>query len=302
MKRLAQVAAGFLVSFCLAANALAQSESKTDSADTSGLRVMTWNIWHGGKEDGVEVGPKRVAEIIRESGADIIALQETYGSGEWLAKELGFDFHSRGTNVSLLSRHKIVADVSINDAFHCVGAVIELPEGTRAVCYSIWLPYAEDIWVEGCRKQVDVPKWLAACEPSRKKLESIRDVIQLKLRAAKFDSLPVIIAGDFNSMSHLDYVSSATDQYQAEVDWPTSHILVDHEYQDTYRACNPKIDRRIDRTWSPRFLFQEQDRIDFIYVRGHAFQAIESKIIDKHSIQFPSDHAAVLTRFRYLKP
>jgi endonuclease/exonuclease/phosphatase family metal-dependent hydrolase len=47
---------------------------------------MTWNIWHGGKEVGAEVGPKRVAEIIRESGADIIALQETYGSGEWLAK------------------------------------------------------------------------------------------------------------------------------------------------------------------------------------------------------------------------
>lgn len=301
MKILVHASASCLLLFCIAASILAQSESQSDLQDSLDLRVMTWNIWHGGKEVGAEVGPKRVAEIIRESGADIIALQETYGSGEWLAKELGFHFHSRGTNVSLLSRHEIVADVSVNDAFNCVGAVIELPEGNRVVCYSIWLPYAEDIWVENARKQVDVPKWLAACEPSRKKLEAIRDEIELKLRATKYDSLPIIIAGDFNSMSHLDYVSSAIDQCQAEVDWPTSHMLVDHQYQDTYRACNPKVDRRIDRTWSPRFPLQEQDRIDFIYIRDRAFQAVESKTIDKHSIQFPSDHAAVLTRFRYLQ-
>jgi len=214
---------------CLFVCAIATSiDRPSHSQDFMELRVMTWNIWHGGKEDGDAVGPKRVAEVIRESEADIVAVQETYGSGDWLAEELGFRFHSRGTNVSLLSRYKIVADVSVNDAFNCVGAVIELPEGNRVVCYSIWLPYAEDIWVENARKQVDVPKWLAACEPSRKKLEAIRTGIDSKLKSANYDSLPIIVAGDFNSMSHLDYVSSANDQYQADVDWPTSHVLTDH--------------------------------------------------------------------------
>lgn len=298
MKSLVQVSTSCLFLFFFAASAFAQSVTQ----EAFDLRVMTWNIWHGGKEDGAEVGPKRIAEEIRESEADIVAVQETYGSGEWLAKELGFHIHSRGTNVSLLSRYKVITDVSVNDAFNCVGAVIELPEGNRVVCYSIWLPYAEDIWVEKLRKQVDVPKWLAACEPSRKKLEAIQTEIESKLKSSEYDSLPLIVAGDFNSMSHLDYASSAIDQYQAEVDWPTSHVLIDHGYRDTYRECNPKVDRRIDRTWSPRFPLQEQDRIDFIYVRGRKLRAIESTNIDKHAIQFPSDHAAVLTRFQYLQP
>ena len=33
------------------------------------FRVVTWNIWHGGREDGERVGPQRVIEVIRESGA-----------------------------------------------------------------------------------------------------------------------------------------------------------------------------------------------------------------------------------------
>ncbi|SVA18356.1 uncharacterized protein METZ01_LOCUS71210, partial [marine metagenome] len=64
----------------------------------SDFSVMTWNIWHGGREDGEEVGPQRVIRVIKNSRADIIAMQETYGSGELISEALGFNFLPRGTN------------------------------------------------------------------------------------------------------------------------------------------------------------------------------------------------------------
>ena len=87
---------------------------------------MTWNIWHGGREDGDKVGPQRVVEIIKQSKADVIAMQETYGSGEWISEQLGFHFHPRGTNVSIFSRYPVLEDVSVFEEFKCVGAILGL--------------------------------------------------------------------------------------------------------------------------------------------------------------------------------
>ena len=87
------------------------------------ISVMTWNIWHGGREDGETAGPQRVVDVIRDSGADIVAMQETYGSGEWISEQLGFHFHPCGTNVSILSRYPVVEDLSVFEAFKCVGGV-----------------------------------------------------------------------------------------------------------------------------------------------------------------------------------
>ena len=35
--------------------------------ETNPLKVMNWSIWHGGREDGKEIGPQRVIEVIKES-------------------------------------------------------------------------------------------------------------------------------------------------------------------------------------------------------------------------------------------
>lgn len=263
------------------------------------FKAMTWNIWRGGREDGMMAGPRRVVEVIRKSAVDIVAMQETYGSGELIAKELGFHFLPRGTNLSIHSRYPIVEDISVHEPFKCVGALIELPNKSRIAFYSIWLPYSGEIWEEGTRNVNDVASMLAACAASKPDLEKIRDGIEARLRGPKHRGVPVIIAGDYNSMSHLDYAAVARDQYQAVVDWPTSHVLLGAGYRDAYRELNPVIDRMRDRTWTPRFPKQEQDRIDFIYCRGRGLEATESAMIDHHSSLFPSDHAAVVAKFRF---
>ncbi len=281
-------------------NLVAQQRGAND------IKVMAWNIWHGGREDGEVVGPQRVIDVIRDSGADLVAMQETYGSGELISKGLGFHFQPRGTNVSIHSRFKILEDISVHKAFECVGALVELPNKAKLAFYSIWLPYSAEIWEAGTRDTSKPETMLAACKASHVSLQAIHDGIKQRLSGAKYDNVAVVIAGDFNSMSHLDYGEVGWDQYDAVVDWPTSHVLIDQGFVDSYRACNPRIDRTVDSTWTPRFPKQEQDRIDFIFCRNSrsqrtAVEAIASHVLRSHAKQFPSDHAATLSTLRISK-
>jgi endonuclease/exonuclease/phosphatase family metal-dependent hydrolase len=276
------------------------------------FNVMTWNIWHGGNEDGKEVGPNRVIEIIRNSKADIVAMQETYGSGERIAEALEFNFHPRGTNVSILSRYPVVEDISVFEEFKCVGGLVELPDKRLIAFYSIWLPYNDEIWEVGTRDTSRPDLMQAACQASCDDLKEIESLISDRLKDEKYRDVPVIIAGDFNSMSALDYIPSSTNQYDVAIDWPTSHVMLDLGYRDSWRELHPEVDRSTDRTWTPRFPKQEQDRIDFVYYRGLSsladeLEATHSFVVDSRlekietltTETFPSDHAALATGFRW---
>lgn len=258
---------------------------------------MTWNIWHGGREDGTEAGPAKTAEILRESGADLIALQETYGSGEILAEALGYHFHPRGTNVSILSRFPVLEDLSVHEEFQCVGALVELPSKKKVAFYSVWLPYSAEIWAVGTRDTSDPALMEAACEASAESLAVMWPAIEARLKD-KHPGIPVFVAGDFNSMSHLDYGEVGRDQYGMTIDWPTSHILTDAGFLDSYREVHHKIDRTADATWTPRFPLQSKDRIDFIYHRSQsAWVTSGSDVLREYSRGFPSDHAALVSTF-----
>jgi endonuclease/exonuclease/phosphatase family metal-dependent hydrolase len=106
-----------------------------------------------------------------------------------------------------------------------------------------------------------------------------------------------IVAGDFNSNSHLDYTEAARDQFGLVVDWPVTRAVADAGFRDAYRACNPKVDREKDRTWSPRFPEQIQDRIDYVFWKGDALAPRSATMIDRAPGRWPSDHAAVLVEF-----
>lgn len=266
------------------------------------LRVLSWNIWHGGREDGEEIGPERVIEVIKSSQADLIAMQETYGSGEKISKGLGFQYQARGTNVSIHSRFPILEDISVFEEFKCTGALIQRPDGQLIAFYSVWLPYADDIWLPNSREDRSNKELLQACQPSADDLQKIMDAIERRLDDPKYQDVSIVIAGDFNSMSHRDYDNSAIDQFGVSLDWSTSRIMSDAFYRDAYRETNPKIDREVDSTWSPRFPEQEQDRIDFIYYKSNDLRAVTSRNIATHEVKFPSDHAAVLAEFALHSP
>lgn len=272
----------------------------TSTSDPASIEftAMAWNILHGGRDDGEHAGPQRVIDVIRDSGADIVAMQETYGSGELISAALEFHFHPRGTNVSIHSRFPIIEDLSVFEEFKCVGALLELPDASRLAFYSIWLPYGAEIWEAGTRDGKSAETLAEACEASRRDLEQLVAQLTQRLAGPAYADVPIVIAGDFNSMSHFDYTEAARAQYGVVIDWATSRLMTENGFTDTYRALHPTVDRARDRTWTPRFPEQEQDRIDFIYIRGPGLRATSATLVDTHHEKFPSDHAAVQTVFR----
>ncbi|MDR3618027.1 MAG: endonuclease/exonuclease/phosphatase family protein [Paludisphaera borealis] len=292
-----------VASILAAATAVLEVPIRGDEA-AGPIRVLAWNIWNGGDEAKNEPSParkiekqKRVAEAIRASGADVVAMVETYGSGEAIARELGFHFHPRGTNVSILSRWPIKEDLSVYKPFHCVGALVEAPDGRRLAVYSVWIHYVDDVWTDPHSRDGRTPADLIAKDgPSR--VTEVRAILDgVAAKTAALANATVIVAGDFNSNSHLDYTEAARDQFGLVVDWPVTRTVAEAGFRDAYRVCNPKIDRKKDRTWSPRFPEQIQDRIDFVFWKGDALAPRSATMIDQAPGRWPSDHAAVLVEF-----
>ena len=82
---------------------------------------------------------------------------------------------------------------------------------------------------------------------------------------------PVIVGGDFNSGSHLDWTAAAAhlpNHHGRVVPWPAGVSMAKAGFVDTFRAANPNPVTAPGHTWSPEFPDSHQDRIDYVYVRG----------------------------------
>lgn len=280
--------------------------SAADDDAPSKLRVLTWNIWNGGDEAKNETDPaikaakqRRVADVIAASRADVVAMVETYGSGKAISRRLGYHFHPRGTNVSIHSRWPVKADLSVYDPFNCVGALIELPNGKQLAVYAVWVHYVDDIWTGPHSRDGRTAADLVSSDGDSRVTEVGAILQGIHDRTAELSEIPVILAGDFNSNSHLDYTEAARDQFGMVVPWPVTAAVARAGFRDAYRECHPNVDRMKDRTWSPRFPEQIQDRIDFIYWKGTALTPCSSTTLDRYGPYWPSDHAAVLATFAW---
>ncbi|WZO99701.1 endonuclease/exonuclease/phosphatase family protein [Isosphaeraceae bacterium EP7] len=268
------------------------------------LRVLAWNIWNGGDEAKSATDPavkaakqKSIADVIKATEADVVAMVETYGSGQVIADHLGYAFHPRGTNVSILSRWPIKRDLSVYKPFHCVGALIERPDGRQFAVFTAWIHYVDDIWTDPRSRDGRSPADLIAADGPTRAVE-VRAILDgIKDQMADLPGVPVILAGDFNSNSHLDYTEANRARFGPPVRWPVTAIIEAAGFRDAYRVANPEADRSKDRTWSPRFPDQIQDRIDFIFWKGDALDVEASTVVDRHATRWPSDHAAVFSRF-----
>ncbi|MDA7979817.1 MAG: hypothetical protein MPJ50_13700, partial [Pirellulales bacterium] len=60
----------------------------------SSLTVASWNIHHGGKHETIEEdgwdSRRAIVEMIKRENIDIVMMQETYSSGDFIAAELGY--------------------------------------------------------------------------------------------------------------------------------------------------------------------------------------------------------------------
>ena len=118
------------------------------------------------------------------------------------------------------------------------------------------------------------------------------------------NNMPIIIGGDFNSSSHLDWIESSKQMHFGKVvEWPVTKFMENRGYVDSFRNVNPDPLSSLEGTWG--FLGNEgsliSDRIDYIFFKGSSLKAINSSIIseDPPNGFFNSDHRAILTEFEF---
>ncbi|MEU5198152.1 HAD-IA family hydrolase [Streptomyces scabiei] len=260
------------------------------------LRVMTWNLWHGGTR--VRDHRAKQLKVITETGADVVGLQETYGTAaRELADALGWYHHQAGDNLGIISRHPITARFGDPDVgfYGAAGVRVRTGPGAEVDIWTVHLDYKPYGPYEAAFDGLEAAELIAHEEV---RLAQLRDCLR------RIDgSVPVVLVGDFNSPSHLD---------RPDVDWPVTLAAEAAGLRDSYREAHPDPVREPGHTWSPVHVEHEdgsgrpepQDRIDFVLHRGLA--VLDSRTCvsgtprpwpDVEDNDWPSDHAAVITTF-----
>lgn len=229
------------------------------------ITAAAWNIWHGGKHWTVNDhgwdSRVRIAEMLEEEDTDIIMMQETYSSGDFIAAELGYffattvdwDYLNQGANISVLSRYPIIdLYVQEDSPFNNVGVKIELSRSQDIYAMSNWYGMGQ--------------------------FPTVFDFHEM--RFLESDVVPTLFAGDFNAVPHTDGGES-----------PASVALLEAGFTDAFRSLYPDVQEH------PGPTHRNGRRIDQLYYRGAGLTNTSTRVISTRPSGFPSDHNLILSTF-----
>lgn len=319
------------------------------------FKVLQFNIWQEGTI--VPGGYEGIIQQILRSEADFVTLSEVrnYNDTRFCdrivesLKDSGQIFYSfYSSDSGILSRYPIIDSTTVypcvDDHGSAYRALIDM-DGQEVALYTTHLDYLNCTYYDV--KGYDGSTWKK--RPPMVDVDSILanntlslrdDGMQAILENAKGDKAMnriVIIGGDFNEPSHLDWVESTKDMYDRQglvVPWTVSKMLEDEGYIDAYREVYPNPsthpgntypadvpEMEVKRlTWAPES--DERERIDFIYyapceglsvtdavIRGpegsiKASERVKEESQDVFKIGkgvWPTDHKAVLVTFSIIK-
>lgn len=233
--------------------------------ELTSITAAVWNIEHGGKHFTVEEhgwdSRMAIAEMLGKENADVIMLQETYSSGDFIAAELGYyfaagvdwDYLNQGANLSVPSRYPIKElCISETSPFHNVGVKISVSK-------------TQDLYV--------MSNWYG--------MDQFPAVFEYhKARFEEAEAVPILFAGDFNAVPHTDGGDS-----------PASRKLLDAGFLDAFRSLYPDVQKH------PGITHRSGRRIDQLYYKGMGLKNTSTKVISTWSPGFPSDHYLIIGRF-----
>jgi endonuclease/exonuclease/phosphatase family metal-dependent hydrolase len=255
------------------------------------LNLMTWNIWHGGRRLGKEIGPQQVIDFIKDTDTDIIMMQETYGSGALIADALGYYFYLASTNISVMSKYPILDTRTFYDAFRFGMTTIQLSKNQKINLASLWIHYLPD-WRNDVKKPGATPEILIAGEGETRHKEIHEIIESIDSFIEQSDEIPLIIGGDFNGPSHKGWVGQTKDwHHDLTVEWPVSKVMENAGFTDAFRAIKPDLNYKSPSMSAKQLTY----RIDYIYLKGKKIEAKDSDMHFKYKGIWPSDHPAVTT-------
>lgn len=267
------------------------------------IKVLQWNIWHGGVHVGND-GQSRIIDLLTASHADIITMQEGYGAQQRIKDSLGYNMQtpSLKDNLVLFSRYPLTT-IPTTKTFNSNPAKITLPNGRQLLVNACWLRYAyrPEYSCNYPNSGHDPRIW--AAEDSLLALVDMKHILEKDTKPYLTDEdMPVIIGGDFNSCSHLDWTAAAAPIHYGygPVPFPTTLYMQNEGYKDCFREINPNEVSRPEGTFAVIYGQLQVSRIDFLFYKGKGIKAIASKIVKttpEIDDVWASDHAAVLTTF-----
>ena len=237
--------------------------------EVSTITAGVWNIFHGGKHFTIDEhgwdSRKAIAEILRRHDVDVIMMQETYSSGDFIAAELGYyfattvdwDYLNQGANISVLSRFPIEeVHVDPESPFMTVATKVAISESQHLYVMSNWYG-----------------------------MDQFPSVFEFnESRFMESDSIPTLFAGDFNAVPHTDGGDS-----------PASPVMLAAGFVDAYRSTFPSVDE------FPGATHRNGRRIDQIYYRGRALRNTSTGLVTSWPTGFPSDHNLILATFEWVR-
>lgn len=287
--------------------------------ETKTLRVMTFNLWHGGDAGGQPI--ERSAEVIRAAKADLIGLQETAGHAQEgvrpdhaqvLAKQLDFHYFDQSGRTAILSRYPIRTATPSK-----WGVEIEVPEIGSIYLFNAHLspapyqpyqllsiPYYNGKFINTEEEAIAEAKAARGGQVSR---------LLAEMRPLLAEKHVIFLTGDFNEPSHHDWTEATVHARHCPVavQWPTSSVITHAGLKDGFRKVHKDPVSQRGLTWTP--LTNENDpndhhdRIDIIYASKQA-TAVSAAVIgesnDYASIvveNYPSDHRAVVVEYEVTK-
>jgi exodeoxyribonuclease III len=297
-----------LVALALAAGSLFAQQAPPDT-----IRVMTFNLWHGGDAGGQPL--EQSARVIEAARADIVGLQETHGRerdgvrpdhGARLAELLGWQYLDRGSRTGIMSRWPLAETLADGN-----GAIVQLPSGRTVHVFNVHLAHAPYQPYQLLRIPYEDAPFLETAEEAAEAASSARGAeledTLTAVRASLVRGATVVLTGDFNEPSHRDWTTRAVAAGLAPlaVPYPSTRAVEAAGLGDAFRSVHPDEVARPGWTWTPTTdpadPTDRHDRIDLIFVGGSRATVERCEIVGERAETadivvdpWPSDHRAVV--------
>jgi len=294
------------------------------------LKVLVWNTERGSNPYGPG-GKERVLKVIRESGADVVLWQESYlldgmeeTLGAWVSREMGWEiWQGESPHLAVASRFAQV-ERDFHHPWHGLGARLRDDEGREFEAWSVWLDYRAPVQWEAVDRPEATDDELMACDTGKssrfQEAQALLD--DLDGRGLLDSQVPVLVGGDWNSSSHLDWTAETAKVFphRRALALPIGRLMESAGFADTFRVVNPDAAAVPGNTWTPRGEVREDgkgdpgERIDRLYVKNAmgrmGLQPVATMIFPRDlkdaegprtEAIFPSDHAATLIEFEWVE-
>jgi hypothetical protein len=325
-------------------------------AQTVPFSYFQMNIWLGAKHQSIENGFESVVKQVHTLQPDFVSFNEVKPDqfGERIVaalQEKGLTYYVYDVpDCALLSKYPIIE----SQTFEGPGVskylrILVSVQGVEMAIYSLHLDYKfyacylprgydgdsfKDI---GHGPIIDEARVLEHNNKS-KRLTTIQHFTEVAAADVAKNRV-VLVAGDFNEPSHLDWQANTKklfDHNGAVINWPVSKHLYQEGYRDSYRMLypnpvkypgftwaidNPQVKQTSSLSWA--MTADERDRIDFIYyypqkglrvlktslvgpkgdiVKGQrVMPTFKDPIVVTGASDWPTDHRGVITYFEWKK-